>query len=104
MQPWEKTTPYKVGALPWKVVVTDIFVINNENLLCIVDYYRKLCVIKMVENLLAKYLTQAANVVFAEFFYPKIGFRCRHEFVSEQFKDVYRYLNIVQVMPSSYHH
>ena len=37
-----------------KVVGTDIFMINNENLLIIVDYYIILPVIKNVESMLAK--------------------------------------------------
>ena len=35
----EKTTPYEVPANPWEMVGTDIFMITNENLLCIGDYY-----------------------------------------------------------------
>ena len=50
----------------WEVVGTDVFIINNENVLCIVEYYSKLPVIKKVESLLAIDLIQATKVVFAD--------------------------------------
>ena len=50
----EKTTPCKVQAKLWEVFQADIFMINNENLLCIVDYYSKISVIKIVESLFAE--------------------------------------------------
>ena len=42
----EKTTPYEVPAKPWEIVGADSFIINNEKLLYIVDYYSKFLVIK----------------------------------------------------------
>ena len=66
MQPQEKTTAYEilVQAKPWEVVGTDASMINNENLLCIVDYYSKFPVVKKVENLAAKDLIQAAKWLY----------------------------------------
>ena len=37
----EKTTPYKVLAKKWEVGGTYIFMIDNENMLCIVNYYNR---------------------------------------------------------------
>ena len=54
MQPQEKTTPHEVPAKLWEIVGIDIIMINNENLLCIVDYYTKFLVVKKVESMLAK--------------------------------------------------
>ena len=65
-QPREKTTPYKVPAKPWKMVGTDVFMINTEKLSCIVECYSKVPVVKRVESLSAKYLITAAKVLFAE--------------------------------------
>ena len=45
-QPQEKTTSYEVLAKPWEVVGADIFMIKNEIMLCIVDYYSKFLVVK----------------------------------------------------------
>ena len=41
IQSQEKTTPYNPLTKPWEVVVVDIFMIGNENILCIVDCYSK---------------------------------------------------------------
>ena len=54
MQCQENTTPYEVQAKPFKVVGADIFMINNKNLSCIVEYYSKFPVIKRMENLSTK--------------------------------------------------
>ena len=50
----EKTTYCEVLAKPWEVVGTDIYMINNENLLFIGDHHSQFPVVKMVESLLAK--------------------------------------------------
>ena len=39
MQPQEKAALCEVPAKPWEVVGTGIFMVNNENLLCIVEYF-----------------------------------------------------------------
>ena len=67
----EKTTPYNVLAKPWEVVGAFIFMINNENLLCIVQYYSNIPLVKKVEGMLAKDLIGAIKVVFAEMTYLK---------------------------------
>ena len=48
----KKITPNEALAKLWVVVETDIFIVNNENLFCIVDYYNKFP--KKVESMLAK--------------------------------------------------
>ena len=55
MQLQEKTIPNKVLAKLWKLV-GNIFMINNENLWCIIDYYSKFPVKKKVESLSTKNL------------------------------------------------
>ena len=67
----ERTTPYKVLTKQWEVVSTDICMINNENLLCIVDYYNEFPVMKKVEILSAEDLIQLVKIVFAELGLPK---------------------------------
>ena len=46
MQLQEKTIPHGILDKPWKVVGADIFMVNNDTLLCIVDYYSKCLVVK----------------------------------------------------------
>ena len=54
MQPQEKTTPYEVLAKLWEVVGTNIIMINNQNLLCIVYYCSKITLVKNVDSLSAE--------------------------------------------------
>ena len=70
MQPKEKAMHCDMLVKPWEIVVLIFFMINNENLLCIVDYYNKFPVVKKVESMLAKDLIQATKVVFAEIGIP----------------------------------
>ena len=37
----DKTMPHKFPSKVWEIFGADIFCINNETLLCIVDYYSK---------------------------------------------------------------
>ena len=53
------------------LVGTDILMIDNKKLLCIVDYYSKFPALRRVESLSAKDLIRTAKVVFAEFGLPK---------------------------------
>ena len=62
-----KNTPYKVPAKSREEVGAVIFMINNENFLCIVDYHSKFLVVKKVESMSAKDLIQATKVIFAKF-------------------------------------
>ena len=48
----------------WEVAGTYICMVNNENLLCIVDYYSKFLVVKKMEMMSAKELIPATKVVF----------------------------------------
>ena len=45
-KPNEKIIHHKIPGTPWEVVVVDMFTLHNKNYLCIVDYYRKVPVIK----------------------------------------------------------
>ena len=40
-QPHEAALNYNTLCKPWEVVGTDIIMINNKNVICIVDYYNK---------------------------------------------------------------
>ena len=87
------------------MVGVDIFIINDGNLVCIVDYYSKFPVIKDVENQLAEDLIQAARVLFSEFGLPtRLVSDAGMNSVSEQFKIFCRCLNIDQIVTSACHH
>ena len=53
--------------MPWEVVGADIISINNNMLLCIVNYYSKFPIMKKADGLLADNLFRAVRIVFTEF-------------------------------------
>ena len=46
---------------------TDVFMINNKTLLCIVDYHSKFPIVKKVSSLSADELVQTTKLMFAEY-------------------------------------
>ena len=87
------------------MVSKNIFMVNIENLLCIVDYYNKFPVVKKVGSMSAEDLIQLTTFVFAEFGMPKkFVSDAGPNFISEQFKEFCRCSNIDQVVTLSCHH
>ena len=83
MQTHEKTILYD---LPWEVVGADIFSINNNTLLCIVDCY-KFPIVKRAGALSADNLIRVDKIVFTEFWLPKkIVSDLGMNFILDQFK------------------
>ena len=70
-QSQEKKTPCEAPTKLWEVVGTDMVMMRNPNLLCIVGYYSKFLVIKKVESMLVENLIQATEVEISEFGLPK---------------------------------
>ena len=62
---------YGILSKPYEVVGADIFSMNSNTLLYIVDYYRKFPIMKKADGLSADDLIRAAKVVFTEFELPK---------------------------------
>ena len=89
---WKETTPHEVLAKPLEVVGTSIFIISNEHLLCIVDYYSKFPVVKKVKGMSAKDLVQTIKVVITEFGSPEKYYSDAGIIYSEQFKEFCRCL------------
>ena len=52
---------------PWEVDGADIFSVNNNTLLCVVDYYCKFPIIMKANGMSADDLIRAANIVFVGF-------------------------------------
>ena len=59
----KKTILKNLPTKPWEIVGADIFLINKETLLCIVDYYSKFPVVKRVDGLSADDFIKATSVV-----------------------------------------
>ena len=70
MQPKEKIIHFDIPIRPWDVVGTDMFHINNENYLHILNYNSKFPVVKKTKGLSADGLIAASKVVFSEYRIP----------------------------------
>ena len=65
-QPGEMTFPYDIPCTHGRLLVL-IFSINNNKLLCIVDYYSKIPTLKKADDSLADDLIRAVKIAFTEF-------------------------------------
>ena len=63
MQLKEKLICHNIPGKPWEVLGADMFTLNNENYLCILDYH-KFLVKKKTEGLSADSLILACNFFF----------------------------------------
>ena len=87
------------------MVGMDMFNINNNNYLCIIDNHNNFPIIKKTGDLLADNLTLACKITFSEYKIPKrIMSDAGRNFISEKFKSFCKSLNIEQAVSSSYHH
>ena len=86
MQPKEWILHQDIPLSPWEVVGADIFHFNNKNYLCIVDYNSKFPIVKKLEGLSAKNLTNAVKIIFMEYGIPqKIMSDAGTNFISDRF-------------------
>ena len=63
-QPQETALYYEIPYKSWEVFGTDIFMVNNKSLLCIVHYYSKFPIMKKVAGLSADDLVHTTKVIF----------------------------------------
>ena len=91
----ETAIHYDMPCKVWEVIAADIFMINNENLLFIVDYYSKFPAVKKIASLSADDQVYAAKMIFAEFGLPwKIIWDVGTSLILETFKEFCRKPNI----------
>ena len=77
---------------------------NNKKYLCIVDYHSKFLIVKKAEDMSAQSLVLACKAIFSEFGLPKkIMPDVGGNFISDQFKQFCKNMNVEQAMSSSYH-
>ena len=101
----ERALHYEIPCRPWEVVGADVFMINSETLLCIVDYQSKFPTVKKVNSLSVGDLMQMAKLIFAEHRLPKkIVSDVDKNFKTEIFKAFCRRMNTQQTKTSSYQH
>ena len=66
-----KSIPHKLPTMPWEIVGADIFSVDNETLLHIVDCYSKFPVMKRADGLSADILITTTKVMLAELGLPR---------------------------------
>ena len=104
-QPPERALSYEVPCKPWEVHSLDIFLVNNKMLLCIIDCYNKLPIMKKGSTLAADEVVQMAKMIIAKYGLPKNIFSdAGTNFTSETFRNICKLMNIWQSIISSYHH
>ena len=70
-QPKGNIIAHKIQGKSWWTIGTDIFMFNNKNYLCIVDYYSKFPIVKWTEWLSADHPIKSCKLVFVEYELPK---------------------------------
>ena len=90
---------------PFDVISADMFMLNNKQYLCIVDYHNMFPIIKKTKDLSADSLILVCKIFFAENgMLKKIMPDSGSNFISDKFKTFCKSLNIDQAFSSSYYH
>ena len=85
MQPKEKIIHQDIPVRLWDIVGADMFNINNNNYLCMIDYHSKFPIIKKTKGLSADSLILACKTIFSEYRIPKrIRSDVGRKFISEK--------------------
>ena len=104
-QPKETLLNDLMSNVPWKSLVMDNFDFNGRHYLIIIDHFSKFVVVKHSQDLTSRTTINLLLDIFSEHSFPAI-IRCDHgrNFVSNQFVDFCKKLNISITLSSSYHH
>ena len=104
-QPKEKIMHHDISLRQWEVIGVDIFHFKNKHYLCIVDYNGKFPVVKRLEGLSADNLINLVKAIFAKYGIPdKLMLDVGTNFISVEFCQFCKLVNIEQVTSSAYHH
>ena len=104
-QPAESLLNDPASTKPWTALAMDNFELNGRHYLIIVDHFSKFTVVKPSKDLTSKTTVNLLLEVFNEHGLPST-IRCDHgrNFVSSQFIEFCKQLNIVVTLSSGYHH
>ena len=104
-QPAESLLNDPASTKPWTALAMDNFELNGRHYLIIVDHFSKFTVVKPSKDLTSKTTVNLLLEVFSEHGLPStIRCDCGCNFVSSQFIEFYKQLNIVVTLSSGYHH
>ena len=104
-QPAESLLNDPASTKPWTALAMDNFELNGRHYLIIVDHFSKFTVVKHSQDLTSMTTVNLLLEVFSEHGLPST-IRCDHgcNFVSSQFIEFCKQLNIVVTLSSGYHH
>ena len=71
-QRYEPLQSHPIPELPWHMVATDMFEINNSKYLLLVDYYGRFPILHKLGSTISKVLVQEMKAVFVELGVPDI--------------------------------
>ena len=76
MQPQEKALHYQIPSRQWEIAGTDVAMINNKTLLCIVNNHSKFPIVKKMNSLQVDDLLQTSKG-FCRIWAPKEFFQMK---------------------------
>ena len=104
-QPAESLLNNPSSTKPWTALAMDNFELNGRHYLIIVDHFSKFTVVKHSQDLTSMTTVKLLLEVFSEHGLPStIRCDCGCNFVSSQFIEFCKQLNIVVTLSSGYHH
>ena len=104
-QPAESLLNDPASTKPWTALDMDNFELNGRYYLIIVDHFSKFAVVKHSQKLTSKTTINLLLEVFSQHGIPST-IRCDqgHNFISSQFIEFCKQLNITVTLSSGYHH
>ena len=97
--------PHEVPCAQWNTLGIDVFYVQKQPYLCIVDYFSKFPIVRRMERERSTDVVDILKDVFSEYGIPRcIVSDAGSNFTSEEFKTFARRLGIKLKTTSSYHH
>ena len=104
-QPKETLLNDPVSNMPWKSLVMDNFDSNGRHYLIVVDQFSKFIVVKPSKDLTSRITINSLLDIFSEHGFPvTFRYNCGHSFISHEFVEFCKHLNITLTLSSGYHH
>ena len=87
MQPKEKVIYHDISIRLWGVISADMFILDNKQYFCIVDYNSKFPIVKKTADLSADILILLCKIIYVEYkMLKKIMSDSGSNFISDKFK------------------
>ena len=90
--------------VPWKSLAMDNFDFNGKHYLIVVDHFSKFVIVKPSKDLTSRTTINLLLDIISEHGFPATTCNCGRNFVSSEFVDFCKKLNISITLSSGYHH